>query len=45
MEKTVITFSVENMITVVVMAVLGFAALGLIFNLVNSQVSKRNEAN
>lgn len=44
MEKTVLTFSVENMITVVVMAVLGFAAIGLIFNLVNN-VSKRNETN
>jgi hypothetical protein len=41
--ETILTWNVTNWITVVLMAVLGFAAIGLIVNSMN-KMSAKNEA-
>jgi len=41
--ETILTWNVANWITVVIMAVLGFAAIGLVANSVN-RMSTKNEA-
>jgi len=42
--QTILTWNVANWITVVLMAVLGFAAIGLVANSVN-RMSNKNAAN
>lgn len=44
MKETILTWNVTNWITVVVMVVLGFAAIGLVVNATTKMRSKSNEA-
>lgn len=42
--ETILTWNVTNWITVVLMAVLGFAAIGLVANSVNKMSAKNESA-
>ena len=43
--KVILTWNVANWITVVLMAVLGFAAIGLVANTLNKKTSSNNASN